>query len=214
LRAALGMASGGSSNPIATTQPELLESELAATEARIIAMESQYTPSHPTVVALRRQAENLRQMLKSAKSDTREVPSAARNRILMSPGAKGAKSEFFEDLSKKINFLDIAMELERGRRDVPYIEVVEKPTLPLTYIFPNRKNFMLGGFLAGILLSSIAVGFLQLKRASQLTPQFASRFLDAPLIGILPPLRTHEANFIETSLGGGLKNAPVPGRRR
>ena len=100
---------------------------------------------------------------------------------------------------KKINYLDIALELESNRNRLLYLEILERPVLPEGYIFPNPLAFALGGFMIGLLLAGIGVAFREVGRAQVLTPDRASQYLGVPLLGSLPAMLTSGSRTADSS---------------
>lgn len=198
----LGYSMGGSAKAAvasSSSQPDVLRNELRSLEDRIAAMERQYTPSHPEVAALKSRADGIRSTLRKMGVDPSADAqgggsgsdgggSARRRDVVLAPTQKQAKAELYDDLTKKINYLDIVLELEQNRDNVQYMSVIQRPTLPARPIFPNPINFTGGGFMLSLLLAAIAIAARELKRATTLTPQTAARTVGAPFLGVLPHL--------------------------
>ena len=193
----LGIAMSATSLPSAGAQPQVLREELSTLQAEAAALQAQYTADHPKVVAIRQKIESIRQMLDHATTQAQAAPSG-RGSVVINPNAKGGRSEFAEELLKKINYIDISLELENNRQDLPYLEILERPVLPNTFIFPKTGSFLIGGALLGFLLSGLSLGFLELKRATVMTPLAAAQQLGVPLLGLLP-LMTHAEPVIVTA---------------
>lgn len=172
--------------------------ELGKLEASIVALTQQFTEQHPEVVRLKRRAEVLKRVIDTAGAassagisagaapgpgpdvgDTTVIPSG--------PGSKQATQELYNELVRKLNFLNIVLEMEKDRTSVSYLTVLEHPTLQVEAHSPNPKVVFGGGFVAGLLLSIVLVVFRELKRGSFLSPALASESMGVPFLGALPP---------------------------
>jgi hypothetical protein len=180
---ALGVATSASEGGLAV-QPQVLKEQLTGLQQRLTALEAQYNSSHPAVIAMKQKIEALERQLGQTKEIVDSVP--VNEPLTIDPTQKGRRTDFGEELLKKINYLDIALEIETNKKDLPYLEVLERPVLSNIYFFPKVNAFAIGGLLAGFLLAAITVAFLELKRLTAITPIVASKQLGFPLLGALP----------------------------
>ena len=183
---ALGIASNASEGGLAV-QPQVLKEQLTGLQARLTALEAQYKPSHPAVIAMKQKIELLEKQLGQTKEIVDSTAdTAAEEPLTIDSTVKGRRTEFGEELLKKINYLDIALEIETNKKDLPYLEVLERPVMSNMYFFPKVNAFAIGGVLVGFLLSAIAVAFLELRRVTAITPIVASKQLGVQLLGSMP----------------------------
>lgn len=182
----LGISVSATAAPSAGSQPQVLQQELSNLEDQESALEAQYTANHPKVAAIRERITAVKQMLERSELQAKEHPSATKPGFAIDPKKAGQRSEFAEELLKKINYLDIALELEANHQSLPYLEILEHPVMPTGFFYPKTNFFILGGLMAGVLLSLLLVGLSELKRASMVTPQTAAAQLGIPYLGALP----------------------------
>lgn len=212
---ALGIAAGGAEpGAVATGGADLASEELAELERRIQALKSQYTEDHPMVVALVRRAELLRKMIKNpgGGAGTAQDGASPRREALEGGSARSPKSEIYGELFKKVNYLDVVLELEKDRSVVPYFDVIEEPSIPVSPVFPKLKNFLLAGVIGGGILSGVLIGFLELRRTAEISPQEISAAFGVPLLGVLPYLNSRQDRVIEARRGDELNEAILPRR--
>ncbi len=177
---ALSVALKDVSDPVATFQPESLKGELEKINGEIKALKNQYTEMHPGIQKLEDRARTIRSILGRSSEQQKTV------RTLVSPASKGATQEVFNDLVKKLNYLSVVSQMEGEGDNVPYLAIIEQPTMPSYPIFPNRTMVALISFGSWILLSAVICGFSELKRGSFLSPEIAARHLGTILLGELP----------------------------
>lgn len=200
---ALGIAAGGGvPGAVASGSSDLAREELAELQRRLQALKGQYTENHPRVVALVKRAEFLKRMIsdptgRAAVGDA----GAPRREALEGRSGKDSKSDIYEELFKKVNYLDVVIELEKDKNDVPYFDVIEEPSVPVSAVFPKLPNFLLAGALVGALIAGILIGYLELKRSAEMTPLEISAALGVPLLGVLPYLNTLDDQVIEAERG-------------
>jgi hypothetical protein len=150
-------------DPIAADRPELLLQEKKRLEARIETLSKNYTPKHPEISKLMARATVIDRWLKSTKAEQRDGLTEAPVAI-MKPLVGGepseAEMEVYTDLVQKLNYLNIAFEVEGG--DKPsYVGIIEPPYLPYKVLFPKKSLFLLWGIMVGILISAFIVFCLE-----------------------------------------------------
>jgi hypothetical protein len=182
---ALGVATTQTSEGQADIKPEVLKVELEKDKRQLQLLESQYSSNHPAVLQMKGKVRTLERLLEQAPKQGAIAP--APNALLtIDSTQKGRRTDFGEELLKKINYLDIALEIERNKKDLPYLEVLEHPSMPSTYFFPKDNAFVIGGLLLGFLLAALEVMFLEYRRLTKITPTYASQELGIPLLGAMP----------------------------
>lgn len=185
---ALRYSTSGNVSSAVTVQPELLKQELGSLDAKITALEAQFTPNHPTVVELKKRSELLKQMLERSQNPENSNRREVMRRSVVSAGKSSGSFDLADELIRRINYIDIVLELEHDKRDVPYLEVIQKPEIPPAPIFPKLPNLLAGGLILGLLISGIFIAYAELKQSLVVTPKVAAEALDLTYLGNLPPL--------------------------
>jgi hypothetical protein len=183
----MGVATDSPGSP-SDSRVEFLTSQISRAEDELATLKDQYTADHPRTIQAHARLRDLRRQLEQARSPSLGSSSRRGGSLTIDPNIKDRRTDFGEELLKKINYLDIALELERDKKDRLYLEVLERPVLPDSFIFPNFIAFAIGGFLFGFVLAGMGVTLLELRRANFLSPLMASRELGVPLLGTLPAM--------------------------
>lgn len=170
-----------------------VQSELEKVEASLAGLLVKFTDSHPEVRKLR-QKQTVLQAQQPKAIRPEQKPD---DPILASAGslAKAPAQEVYNDLLKKLNYLGIVLDMEKDKSNVSYLGLVEKPTLPISALFPNKKLFLALGLLAGIVLGTLLTLIVELGRREQISMIEASQMLEAPFFGELP-LANHSASVV------------------
>jgi uncharacterized protein involved in exopolysaccharide biosynthesis len=168
-----------------SADPSEFKNQLADLKEQLAVLKTQYTANHPAVLAMKEKIRVFEQRMASRAQQPSEA-SQSNGPLTIDTTQKGRRTEFGEELLKKINYLDIGLEIERNKKDLPYLEILERPAVPNMYFSPKVNAFAMGGILAGILLAALEVMFLEYKRVTRITPDFASKELGIPLLGSLP----------------------------
>jgi hypothetical protein len=184
---ALGVVANTGESEATASNPQMLREELSRLEKALESQEARFNENHPSVIATKQKIQAVRQKLEATKgqTDTRPTMDAP---LTIDTNKKGKRTEFGEELLRKINYLDVALEIERNKTNLPYLDILERPIRPTFFFFPKPSAFTLGGILAGILMAAIVVTFLELKRATAITPLSAAKQLGVPLLGSLPAM--------------------------
>ena len=170
-------------------QHDDLQSELDKVEARKQALTNQYTNQHPEVLKLQERSETIRALLRKVPATpTDQDPKSEKSLVVMNSASKVPVQEVYADLVKKLNYLNIVVDMDNDRENVPYLAVIEKPTIPNYAFFPTPKIYAMGGLVAFIFLTTVLIIYNELKRGTFLSPSSASANLNAPFLGELPVL--------------------------
>lgn len=167
-----------------------LEDQLSAVKIELAGLLERYTEAHPQVKAALRQQDKISAQLaalpsgepvKQLKSEPQatEQPQAQNS-------AKNPSREFYDDLIKKFVHLNIVLDTESDAGSVPYLSIIEQPTLPTRPIFPSKRMFGLFGSMIGLVF---AIGFIVIRetdRAQELVPESVSEILGGRFLGSLP----------------------------
>jgi uncharacterized protein involved in exopolysaccharide biosynthesis len=172
-----------------------LEAQIADLNARIHSLLTQYTDRHPKIVRLRARVEELEGFLKAfADSQAGQAQNLAAH---MSPDAlanaevEPGSKEIYQDLLKKYNYLNVALDMEQAS-GVNYYAVISEPTYPNGPFAPNLFNLVTYGLGAGLLLALFVllydeyVAFNGVPLAQDQTAMVSGR--GVPILGSMPVL--------------------------
>lgn len=95
----------------------------------------------------------------------------------------------------------MVVDMESEGPNVPYLGVVEHPTVPTSAFFPQLKVFLMFGVGLGIVLGALVTLFLEYKRGTFLSPRYAAQALGTAFLGELPKMDTRE--LVRLLDGGG-----------
>ncbi|NLF24070.1 MAG: hypothetical protein GX589_00220 [Deltaproteobacteria bacterium] len=197
-------AAGPESDGAATSDSSAagVRAKLAKLRADIRLLLVNFTDKHPDVIKLRAKQNSLEARLEEISAaetpdSPTDVKATAPLAALYTSASDRSVRELYADLLKKLSNIDIVLNLEKDRRNLPYISIVEQPLIPSSAIFPRVDLFLAFGLLLGILCATLIVIYLEMLRGTFMSPQFVSEQLQLPLLGELPSL---EGNL---SLPGG-----------
>lgn len=165
---------------------EQLRVELSKVRADLDALLMHYTDKHPEVFKLKRKERSLESLL-AAVTD-QEAKSGVHHGPLLSDAAKEPIQAVYNDLLKKLNYLNIIVDMERESGVDAHITVVENPALPTSPFFPNKKLFLVFGIFVGLGLGIALMIWRELSRRTSLAPQQLSESLGLPYLGELPAI--------------------------
>ncbi len=163
---------------------EVVKMELEKVESDMALLLQHFTGKHPEIVKLRQQADSLRSRL--ANMPQKPQQKAVVPAVFMTTAAQRPIREVHDDLLKKLTNIDIVLSIEKDQKNLSYLSVVEKPSVPAAPIFPNKRMFLVFGVLAGVVLAAALVMFSELQRGTFSSPYYISDQLDMPLLGELP----------------------------
>jgi hypothetical protein len=163
-------------------------------------LQNRFSPQHPKVVRLKEQAEELEQEMATMQKGGRGR-GASMPQGVESPTSEKSAKELYDELLRKLNFLNIVIEMEKDPKSVSYITVVEKPVVPAKAFSPKKRVLAAAGLAAGVVLSLILAVFMELKRGTFAPPEVSSRNLEVAFLGILPPLPQAQGRVVLTYHG-------------
>lgn len=179
---AISLNSSGNPDPMASARPELLAKEMAQLQEQVKALENQYTPQHPKVAKLRDRMALIEGWLKSAGGGKSKSYDKA---MLIDGQPKAVTKEVYEDLLKKLNYLNILLDMDQeGAND--YVAVLNPPSRPLSPVWPNKAVFLLWGMLTGILVSSMIILVTEYFERTAPSARDFARELELPYLGAVP----------------------------
>ncbi|MGZ3651882.1 MAG: hypothetical protein ACXVB9_16030 [Bdellovibrionota bacterium] len=187
----ISLNSTGAPDPMASARPELLHKELQQLQEQVRALENQYTAQHPKVTKL---LDRIRLIEGWLKQTGNEKPRAHDKAILIDGQPKAVTKEVYEDLLKKLNYLNILLDMDEDSAN-EYVAVLSPPSRPLSPVWPNKAVFLMWGLLTGLLVSSMIIMITEyFERTAPSVRDFA-RELDLPFLGTLPKVPWGEANI-------------------
>jgi len=186
----ISLNSTGAPDPMASARPDLLHKELQQLQEQVKALENQYTPQHPKVTKLLARINLIQGWLKQTGNDK---PRAYDKAILIDGQPKAVTKEVYEDLLKKLNYLNILLDMDEDSAN-EYVAVLSPPSRPTSPVWPNKAVFLMWGLLTGLLVSSMIIMITEyFERTAPSVRDFA-RELDLPFLGTLPRVPWGEAN--------------------
>jgi len=176
-----------SAPPIAAAPPtesQSIEDELAEVRNELRSLTSQYTEEHPLVMQLRdRERILVNRLGNSSKSASDRAPH--RERSVTMSGSGEAGRDMYSDLTKKLNYLDIAIDSDQ-RHQSDYFAMLETPLYPAAPLWPKKGLLALWGFALGFFGSLFAVALKEYFERSTLHADAVAHQLGIPLLGHLP----------------------------
>jgi len=188
----LSLALQGVASPTAS-----LKNELQRIESDIRTLTSQFSDKHPDVLRLKQRAEAVQRVLESyaqnkvgTEGNSLTGPNPAQE--FASPNSTAPLRDVYEDLLKKLNYLSVVLEMERDRSNLPYLGIIQQPSIPTRPFFPEKRMFVAFGALGGAALAAILILYIELRRGAFLSPSFALQSVEMNFLGELPPLPQHQ----------------------
>ena len=165
-----------------------LEDQLSAVKIEISGLLNSFTEAHPQVRAAQRQQAKIEAQLAAmpGSEPVKKSDATEQEQPRDQSSAKNPSREFYDDLIKKFVHLNIVLDTESDAGSVPYLSIIEQPTLPTRPIFPSKRMFGLFGSMIGLLC---AIGYIVIRetdRAQELTPEGVSDILGGRFLGSLP----------------------------
>ncbi len=129
------------------TDEKTLSDELKRTRADLETLLIHYTEKHPKVSELRRATTSLENRLRALQQSS---VSAHKAEVPRSAAAKEPTQDVYNELLKKLSFIQISLSLEE-EDSTHHLQVVQSPLYPLVPFFPNPLLFLsLGAIFGGI----------------------------------------------------------------
>jgi hypothetical protein len=173
-------------DPRASIRPQLLHEELSEVRSQIQALSSQYTDEHPRIAELKERERILNGWLESAPGGIQN-PALDQGSLSFDDNAAGAARESYEDLKKKVDYLNIALESDKGQQTSAFA-VLEAPVYPRDPLWPNKALFALWGVAGGLFGTLFLAAVRNYFDRSVLHADDLADRLGVPLLGDLPVL--------------------------
>jgi uncharacterized protein involved in exopolysaccharide biosynthesis len=187
---------------LATASRAQLEGQLVEVQSQIAGLLQEYTERHPRVVLLRTRERTLQDYLKrserakSAATAQAQAQAQIQTQAEMTPDAlAGAEvdpgsKEIYQDLLKKYNYLNVALDMEQTNA-VNYYAVISEPTYPSSPFAPNLFNLVTYGLGAGILMAIFVLLYEEYALFNAANVESKADLWGLPLLGSLPVLDWH-----------------------
>jgi len=169
--------------PIASSsEPQLLREQLEQVRSQLRAFSAQFTDEHPMMQELRKKESILTDRLRA--SNEGETPHASGE--VQNPAAVGeASREVYSDLTRKLNYLKIAIDSDRERQ-TDFFSLLQAPLYPSAPIWPKKPLFALWGLALGLFIALFSAALREYFHRSALRAESLARHLQVPLLGSLP----------------------------
>jgi len=174
-------------NPLAFERGDLLTEELAKTQAELKSLRMRFTDTHPEVARLIARTKRLESLVsaQSGQKPQGAAPSTDDTRPLVGGDAKDVDKEVYQELIKKLNYLNITLDQESGEQP-SYYGIVQNPMIPASPTWPSKVAFSIWGILVGLVLSVLYIAGTEYLAQSNSDPIEVSRKLKIPLLGTMP----------------------------
>ncbi len=161
----------GVADPISSSRPEVVKTELSRIQGVLATLKSQFSDQHPRVKAYKAREKLLLQWL----NEKKQKPSVAekskdKSKSKEKDKADGmtsggmADKERYEDLLKRVDRLNIVLEYESKNPD-SLVDITTSAVKPLAPFSPNLKLILLWGLLAGMFFAMV---YVAVKRISEM----------------------------------------------
>ena len=163
-----------------------VEEELKTVRNQIGALLNTSSEDDPQVRQLRdRERTLVRWLGTDASNDTNPPPNETAAPAPPADNSKQAINDIYNDLSKKLNYLNIAMDTnQRGGNG--YFAVLEEPIYPTAPIWPKKGLFAVWGVVFGFICSLFAAALMEYFERSTPHASSLAQQLNVPLLGELP----------------------------
>lgn len=201
----LGLKLRDLSSPAATLDPESLRSQLEKVNKDLMALLVNYTEKHPEVVKLKAQALSLENLLANSpveQATNKEDPLGG----YLPAAAKQPIEEVYNELLKKLNYLNLILDVERDKNKISHVGVIEQPVLPSQAFFPNPKVFLSIGMAIALTLALLIIVFIEMRKGTFISTEQLETKLDVPFLGELPKLANSKKILLLPS-GGAVRRA-------
>lgn len=169
-----------------------LEKEFAELNVTIQELREKYTESHPDLYKMKKRAEELRAEIHGDAAahvtPTADDPAARKENANV--------SAIYTELARKLSYLNVALSIEKGKKSISFLNIVEEPEIPSSPIYPRALSFLQYGFGIGLLAVLAQTIFLEARRSLFYEPEQIAELLNVPFYGRLPSLPKQEWQFL------------------
>lgn len=190
----------------------VFEKELVQAEAKLQTLGNEFTTAHPTyrsqqnrVRVLHSALATLNRRIAKRRSESKDSGPES-----LTQSSREPTQGIYNDLLRKLNNLNIVIEMESNPEGVSYIGVIEEPAIPVKAFFPDKKRFLLAGLALGLLLAGIRIIVDEIERGTFISAYHASDSLGVPYLGELPALETDSKILLLDGPGGRTQLKQLP----
>jgi len=193
---------------VAALPPPAAEDELAQVRKQLRSLSAEYTDEHPQIKQLKERERILANRLDGALRD--DSPLAAGPATPSGQGSGEATRESYSDLTRKYNYLNIAIDTDREHQG-DYFATLEAPLFPASALWPKRGLFAAWGFAFGLFGSLFIVALWEYFDRSALHAGVLAQQLGVSLLGQLPVLPPSQTSSPMPILGAPPQKTPGRG---
>ncbi len=186
-----------SPDPRATERPQIVKEELAGVRNQIRALSTQFTDAHPAILELKNRERLLSSWQAGSPSES-STTSGQGNELMGSPSQDGMK-DIYNDLTKKLNYLNIALEADRAQEG-DYLATFQRPIYPEAPLWPKKGLMALWGLALGFVISLTIAALREYFERTSLRAVAISEELGVPLLGELPVVAWNRVFPLENRL--------------
>jgi hypothetical protein len=183
---------------------ETVEDELAGVRSQLHVLTSQDTEEHPLVMQLRDRERILVSRLDSLRASGYRT---RRERASGEAGSTAGTLETYSDLTKKLNYLNIAIDSDREHQS-DYFATLETPLYPSAPLWPKKSLFALWGLALGLFGSLFIAALRENFDRSALHVRALAQQLRLPLLGELPIVPSNTTQRTSPGATTALKAPP------
>lgn len=179
----IAMGKSDTVDPLAFERVDLLSEELNKTRAELKSLQMRFTDSHPEVARLIARTKRIESLITAQGAQNAKINEGSRPYI--GEGAKDSNNEVYQELVKKLNYLNITLDQESS--GLPsYYGIVQNPVVPPAPTWPSKSAFAVWGTLVGFVFSIMFIAANEYLSQSSADPHEVARRLQVPLLGTLP----------------------------
>jgi hypothetical protein len=164
-----------------------LDKQMTSLRTRLSSLQRHLSETHPDVVSVKEKIRTLQQRSRPTEPGS-PLPQAEIQGVFLSPMLRSTTLEILGQLLQRLNSLNVVLAMERTEGWNSYIDIIERPRLPRSPFSPKPPHFLLIGATVGFVIALFAAIARELHTHSKIAPKDAEFFLQAPLLGELPPL--------------------------
>jgi hypothetical protein len=173
-----------SPDPRASLRPGIVKEELDDVRNQIRALSTQFTEDHPAIKALRNRERILNGWQGEGAENTAQ-PSSGQDSNLLGGGSQEAMKDIYDDLTKKLNYLNIAQEADQSQQG-DYLATFESPMYPEAPLWPKKGLMLLWGFTLGFVGSLSIAALKEYLERTTFRASAVAEHLGLPLLGHIP----------------------------
>lgn len=149
------------------TEVEALKKEFENQTLALASLRSRYTDIHPDVIKKQAELADIDAKIKRKIEITpKSEQSDKLSNMFATSAAKWIIVENIKELLRITNLITTMIQLENNNTTVPYVEVIEEPSIPYEKISPRRAEFAIFGGAVGLFIALLLTTYYELKRSN------------------------------------------------